>query len=116
VRWRRHRLPISPWFYRAAVLAGPLSYVALVAGWVVTEVGRQPWVVYFTMRTANAVTGAKGIPVGFGVLFLVYVLLAVGAVWTLRRLAAASLDIGEPPTLPGVPGTAPMGMLAGRQG
>jgi cytochrome d ubiquinol oxidase subunit I len=114
VRWRRRALPASPWFYRATVVAGPLSYVALVAGWVVTEVGRQPWVVYFTMRTATAVTGATGIPAGFALLFVVYVLLAVGVLWTLRRLAAAPLDIGEPPSLPGVPGTAPVGALAGR--
>src|SRR5205823_7107316 len=46
VRIRRGRLPDSTWFYGALVAAGPLSLVALIAGWVVTEVGRQPWVVY----------------------------------------------------------------------
>ena len=60
--------PESAWFYRAVVLAGPLSVVALIAGWVVTEVGRQPWVVYHVMPTAAAVTGAHGIPVGYGTL------------------------------------------------
>ena len=64
VRWKR--LPESVWFYRALVVAGPLSVVALIAGWVVTEVGRQPWVVYRMMTTAAAVTGARGIPVGYG--------------------------------------------------
>ena len=54
-------------------LAGPLSVVALIAGWVTTEVGRQPWVVYRVMRTAEAVTGAGGIPVGYAMLALVYV-------------------------------------------
>jgi hypothetical protein len=70
VRWKR--LPEGPWFYRALVAAGPLSLVALIAGWVTTEVGRQPWVVYRVMRTSQAVTGAGGIPVGFGELALVY--------------------------------------------
>ena len=56
--WRK-RLPESPWFYRALVAAGPLAVVALISGWVVTEVGRQPWVVYRVMPTAAAVTGAQ---------------------------------------------------------
>jgi cytochrome d ubiquinol oxidase subunit I len=87
VRLRHHRAPRSPWFYRAVVLAGPAAVVALVAGWVTTEVGRQPWVVYGVMRTADAVTGASGVPVGYGVLVVVYVGLAVAVWWILRRLA-----------------------------
>ena len=74
---RRKRLPESAWFYRALVLAGPLSVVALIAGWVVTEVGRQPWVVYRVMPTAAAVTGAHGIPVGYGALAASYVAVGV---------------------------------------
>jgi cytochrome d ubiquinol oxidase subunit I len=86
VWYRRRRLPSSPWFHRALVAAGPLSLVALMAGWITTEVGRQPWVVYEVMRTEQAVTGAGGIPVGFGALALIYAgLLAVAAVM-LRRL------------------------------
>src|SRR5262249_4118975 len=53
VRLRKRRLPESRWFYRAVVVAGPASVVALIAGWVTTEVGRQPWVVYGVMRTAE---------------------------------------------------------------
>ena len=52
---------------------GPLSVVALIAGWVTTEVGRQPWVVYGHMRTEDAVTGAGGIPLGYAALVLIYV-------------------------------------------
>ncbi|MGH3995650.1 MAG: cytochrome ubiquinol oxidase subunit I, partial [Pseudonocardiaceae bacterium] len=84
--WRRGRLPRSPWFHRALVAAGPLSVVALIAGWVTTEVGRQPWVVYEVMRTEEAVTGAGGIPVGFASLGVVYAGLAVIAFVMLRRL------------------------------
>jgi cytochrome bd ubiquinol oxidase subunit I len=87
VLWRLRRLPESIWFYRALAVAGPLSVVALIAGWVVTEVGRQPWVVYRVMRTSDAVTGASGIPVGYATLAVTYLALAVGVAWVLRRLA-----------------------------
>ena len=97
VRIRRGRLPESTWFYRALVAAGPLSVVALIAGWVVTEVGRQPWVVYRVMRTSQAVTGAGGIPVGYGTLAAVYLALAVGVAWVLRRLQQAPLDRAAAP-------------------
>jgi cytochrome bd ubiquinol oxidase subunit I len=92
VRWRHRRLPESPWFYRALVVAGPLSVVALICGWVTTEVGRQPWVVYRVMRTSEAVTGAGGIPVGYATLALVYLALALAVAWILRRLARLPLD------------------------
>jgi cytochrome d ubiquinol oxidase subunit I len=91
VRMRWKRLPESTWFYRAVVAAGPLSVVALIAGWVVTEVGRQPWVAYDVMRTSEAVTGAEGIPVGYAALAAAYLALAIGVVWVLRRLARAPL-------------------------
>jgi cytochrome d ubiquinol oxidase subunit I len=97
VRIRRRRLPESRWFYRALVVAGPLSVVALIAGWVTTEVGRQPWVVYRVMPTADAVTGAKGIPIGYTVLALTYVLVGIGVGWTLRRLARTPLDLEDAP-------------------
>jgi cytochrome d ubiquinol oxidase subunit I len=90
---RRKRLPESTWFYRALIAAGPLSVVALIAGWVVTEVGRQPWVVYRVMPTSAAVTGAHGIPVGYGALAASYVVVACGLVWVLRRLASAPLEL-----------------------
>jgi cytochrome d ubiquinol oxidase subunit I len=94
---RRKRLPESPWFYRALLLAGPLAVVALISGWVVTEVGRQPWVVYRVMPTGAAVTGAHGIPVGYGALAGSYVVVACGVVWVLRRLARAPLDLPPDP-------------------
>jgi cytochrome d ubiquinol oxidase subunit I len=93
VRVRRGRLPETPWFFRAVALAGPLSVVALIAGWVTTEVGRQPWVVYGYMRTEAAVTGASGIPVGYAALAAVYALVAAGVVWILRRLAARPMEV-----------------------
>ena len=54
------------------MLAGPLALVALIAGWITTEVGRQPWVVYEVMRTEQAVTDAGGLQVVFWSLLVVY--------------------------------------------
>ena len=94
VRVRRKRLPQSVWFYRTLVLAAPLSVAALIAGWVVTEVGRQPWVVYGVMRTDQAVTGAHGIVVGYSTLAVSYLVVAGGLFWVLRRLARSPLELG----------------------
>ncbi len=91
IRARRRPMPSSRWFLRAVVAAGPLAFVALICGWIVTEVGRQPWVVYRYMRTSDAVTGAGGIPVGYATLALVYVGVAIATFWVLRRLARRPL-------------------------
>src|SRR5215211_131443 len=92
VRVRLRRLPRSVWFYRAVVAAGPLAVVALIAGWVTTEVGRQPWIVYGVMRTSDAVTSADGVPVGYATLALVYVGLAAAVAWVLRRMSRIPLE------------------------
>ena len=90
-RTRRKQVPAGAWFYRLLVLAGPASVVALIAGWVTTEVGRQPWVVYGVMRTEEAVTAADGIPVGYATLALFFACLIVAIGWILRRLAQAPM-------------------------
>ena len=100
--WRRQRLPITRWFYRAVAVAGPLAYVALVAGWVTTEVGRQPWVVYRVMRTSEAVTGASGVPVGYGTLALVFAILVFCVFYTLWRLAKTPMP-NDPASAAGDP-------------
>ena len=101
VTWfRRRRLVESRWFHWAVVAAGPASVVALIAGWVATEVGRQPWVVYGVMRTSAAVTGADGVPVGYATLVVVYVGLGFAVAWILRRLAGRPLELPpEPPPI-----------------
>jgi cytochrome d ubiquinol oxidase subunit I len=68
--------------------SGPLAIVALLCGWITTEVGRQPWVVYGIMRTEDAVTHAEGLEWVFAVMVAVYVLLGAILVWLLRRLAS----------------------------
>jgi cytochrome d ubiquinol oxidase subunit I len=85
--WRKKRLPQSKWFYRAVVVAGPATIVALIAGWITTEVGRQPWIVYGYMRSTEAVTAAHGLPLALSILSLVYLALAIAVAWLLRRLA-----------------------------
>jgi cytochrome bd ubiquinol oxidase subunit I len=64
----------------------------LIAGWVTTEVGRQPWVVYGVMRTEEAVTGADGIAVGYATLVVVYAGLIAATAWILGRLSRAPLE------------------------
>src|SRR3954462_14375458 len=85
---RFRRLPRTPWFYRAVMVAGPLALVALIAGWIATEGGRQPWIFYRVMLTSQAVTKSTGLGVGFAFLVVVYVGLAAAVVWLLRRLAS----------------------------
>lgn len=84
---RRRRADYGPWLLRTVLLAAPLGFIALEAGWIVSEVGRQPWVIYGVMRTADGVTPVGDVPLtlfGFSVLYL---LLAVALVFLLRGLA-----------------------------
>jgi cytochrome d ubiquinol oxidase subunit I len=104
-RWRHGALPASRWFYRAVVVAGPASLVALICGWFVTEIGRQPWIVYELMRVEDAVTGAEGIPVGYATLVVVYLGLFAVALYMLRRLART------PPEVEAQPGPGEIGAL-----
>jgi len=86
--WRRRRdLPRSRWFYRLALVAGPAAVVALECGWITTEVGRQPWIVYGVMRTRDAVSTASGLRFGYFLLIVVYAGLTVAAISVLRRLS-----------------------------
>ena len=82
---RRRRLPDTTWLLRSLVVAAPAGFIAIEAGWVVTEMGRQPWIVYEVMRTAEAVTPMPGLAVPFTIFTGVYLLLAVVVVLLLRR-------------------------------
>ena len=83
--WRRRGLPDDPRFLRACVAAGPLGIVAIEAGWTVTEVGRQPWIIWQVMRTAEAVTPMPGLVVPLVVFTGVFLLLAAIVAFLLRR-------------------------------
>ncbi len=83
------------WLLRGLVLSGVLGVAALEAGWIVTEVGRQPFIIYNLMRTAEAVTPAPGIWVTFISFVALYVLLATTMVWLLLRLATGRPEEGS---------------------
>jgi len=85
--WRRRDIPATKWFLRAVVVAAAAVLTTLEAGWIVTEVGRQPWIVYQHMKTSDAVTGASGIWLTFTVVVLLYTLLGVATIVTLRAMA-----------------------------
>lgn len=80
----------SRWFLRALVFAAPLGFIAVETGWVVTEVGRQPWIIYGVMRTAEAVTPMPGLVVPFITFTVLYIFLAIITAWLLLRQVAAS--------------------------
>ncbi len=83
--FRRRPFASQPWLLRALVFAGPLGFVAIEAGWVVTEVGRQPWIIYNVMRTRDAVTPLPGIAIPFVTFTLLYAVLALVVFTLLRR-------------------------------
>jgi cytochrome d ubiquinol oxidase subunit I len=85
--WRKRDIPKTPWFLRATAVSGVAAIVALECGWIVTEVGRQPWIVYEVMRTEDAVTQADGVWVSLGVVLLVYTALGIATVIVLRAMS-----------------------------
>jgi cytochrome d ubiquinol oxidase subunit I len=93
-------LPQGRGFLLAAAVAGPAAFVAIESGWIVTEVGRQPWIVQGVMRTADAVTTRGGIVWQLAGTLAVYTLLAAACVWLLRRLAGSPRGPVEPEPLP----------------
>ena len=83
--WKHRGLPDGKWFLRTLVAAGPLGFLAIEAGWTVTEVGRQPWIIYNVMRTEEAVTPMGKIAIPFVVFTLLYIFLAVVVFYLLCR-------------------------------
>ena len=94
--WRRHGTPpFSRRWLRLLVVTAPAGFVAIEAGWTVTEVGRQPWVIHGLMRTADAVSPMPGLVVPFATFSLLYLVLAVLVVRLLRRHVLASPPASE---------------------
>ncbi|HZS08231.1 MAG TPA: cytochrome ubiquinol oxidase subunit I [Blastocatellia bacterium] len=88
--WRRRTLVDSRHFLMAVVAATPLGFIAIETGWVVTEVGRQPWIIQGVLRTAEAVTPMPGLIVPFITFLLLYLFLAAAVIWLLWRQVASS--------------------------
>ena len=93
------------WLTRALVAGGPLGFLAIEAGWTVTEVGRQPWIIYEVMRTSEAVTPVPNQFIALGGFTFVYILLAITCTVLLIRLGHTSLPETAPP--PGPSATPP---------
>jgi len=93
--WRRADLARNRWLMRAVALATPLGFVAAEAGWMVTELGRQPWVIYGVLKTADAVTPMPGLMVPFLTFTLLYCCLGVIVVWLLYRHIIRSPAVPE---------------------
>jgi cytochrome d ubiquinol oxidase subunit I len=91
-RLRGGRLPDGRWFLRAVVVAGPAAFVAIETGWIVTEVGRQPWIVQGVMRTSEAVTTRPGVGLHLAATIAIYLLLAFACVKLLLQLARKPRD------------------------
>jgi cytochrome bd ubiquinol oxidase subunit I len=87
---RRRRLPDSTWWLRATIALAPAGVVAMEAGWIVTEVGRQPWTIYGVLRTRDAVTPVTGLLLPFGLFALLYAVLGVVVLRMVWRMIAST--------------------------
>ena len=87
VWWRRRDIPRTIWFLRAVAISGAAAVLSLWCGWIVTEVGRQPWIVQGYMRTAEAVTPAHGIWFSFAAVLLLYGAIGTAAILVLRAMS-----------------------------
>jgi len=100
--WFKHRrLPDSTWILRGVVAAGPLGFLAIETGWFVTEIGRQPWIIYGVLRTREAVTPMPGQGVRFLGFTVVYIFLAI-IVWHMLRRQFLETSRVTPGQAPGV--------------
>jgi cytochrome d ubiquinol oxidase subunit I len=75
--WRRRDIVSYRWLLKAIALCTPMGFIALEAGWIITELGRQPWVIYGILRTADAVTPMPGLIVPFLTFTALYLFLGV---------------------------------------
>ena len=113
--WFHRRLLLTPWFLVPAALSGVAAVIAMEAGWTVTEVGRQPWIVYRVMLTSSAVTLASGVVITLVVILVLYAVMTVVSIgvpmimsrrWLAERPAeeeAEQVPYGPPPAEPQTP-------------
>ena len=84
---RRSVIPEYKWLLWSIILCGPMAFIAVECGWVVTEEGRQPWVIYNYLRTSAAVTTAPYLNFTFGVFTIIYILMTIMLIILLVRQA-----------------------------
>ena len=104
LRWRG-QLFTRRWFLITLVIAMPLGFIAIITGWIVTEAGRQPWVVYGAVRTADAASPLVVASVGFtAILFtIVYASLLAGFLWFFLRMVIQGPELTPGTDLPPLP-------------
>jgi cytochrome d ubiquinol oxidase subunit I len=106
--WALNRLDAARWYHRALVLAAPSGFVAVLAGWITAEVGRQPFVVYGVLRTADAVSPVSAASVATSLLFFMItyaIVFSAGALYILRLMGKGPDTDETPPTSDQPPGT-----------
>ncbi|HEX6453497.1 MAG TPA: cytochrome ubiquinol oxidase subunit I [Trebonia sp.] len=117
--WFHRRLLLTAWFLVPSALAGVAAVTAMEAGWVVTEVGRQPWIVYHVLLVNDAVTPSNGVPVTLGVILVLYAILTVVSIgipmimsrrW--RRETPTEEETEQVPYGPSPAGASPAGRLS----
>ena len=84
------RGPLPRWFLWTLTASCPAGFVAIEAGWTVTEVGRQPWIIYGVLKTKDAVTPVPGMQVHFLLFLSLYLVLAALTAWSLKRQIVAA--------------------------
>lgn len=99
---RKRRLPDSRFFLGCTIVCGPFGMAAIEFGWIVTEVGRQPWIIYEVMRTAEAVTPMPGLIVPLVVSCLVYIGLSIAVIAVLYRQVRIAPGLPAPAEVPDV--------------
>jgi cytochrome d ubiquinol oxidase subunit I len=111
VLWALRKVDDARLFQRALVLASPAGFVAVIAGWVTAEVGRQPWIVYGVIRTADAVSPvpAGSVAASLLVFIIAYAIIFAGGVLYILRLIAKGPDTEEPPPRADTPPGTPLG-------
>jgi cytochrome d ubiquinol oxidase subunit I len=113
--WRRGRLASALGFQRVCILAAPLGFVAVIAGWVTTEVGRQPWSVYGLLRTRDAVTpslGTHDVALSLLVYVVAYLVIFGGGLFFMARLVRRGFE-PDAELEPGAPAARPARPLSG---
>jgi cytochrome d ubiquinol oxidase subunit I len=113
--WLMKRLDGATLYHRALILAAPSGFIAVLTGWVTAEVGRQPYVVYGVLRTADAVSPVAAGAVATSLLFFIAayaIVFSAGALYILRLMARGPDTEEAPPTSNQPPGT-PIGAAIG---
>jgi cytochrome d ubiquinol oxidase subunit I len=95
-RWRRR---LYDWgsLHRAALIMAPSGFVAVIAGWITTEVGRQPWTIYGLLRTSESASplDAPAVATSLAAFVVVYFAVFGAGVWYILKLMADGVQVGE---------------------